>query len=151
LRLTLEAEALEEKGIADATLLERALESDATNARARSALQRFERGEPKRSENARYVAAGSILALALAAIAWLFLRRKPEPLAEPALVPSPEDASLEPSPESEAGLPRQRAAQPELEPQPDDGLEPQPKPQPDDGAEPQRTPEPEAKPGPKLD
>ena len=85
LRLTLEAEELEEHGIADSTLLERALEADAQNSRAKSALARFERGEPKRSENARYVAAGSILAVALAAIAFLLLRkpkldaREPQP------------------------------------------------------------------------
>lgn len=97
LRLTLEAEALEEQGIADSTLLERALESDAGNSRAQSALARFERGEPKRSETTRYVAAGSILALALAAIGYLLLRRpKPEaaPVAEaaPAEVTAPAEA-----------------------------------------------------------
>jgi hypothetical protein len=94
LRLTLEAEALEEKGIADSTLLERAIEHDASNARAKSALARLERGEPKRSENARYIAAGSILAVALGAIAFLFLRKKPEPEAPPA----PPDNSAKPEP-----------------------------------------------------
>jgi hypothetical protein len=83
LRLTLEAEALEEKGISDATLLERALENDAQNPRAKSALARFERGEPKRSENARFIAAGSILAAAALSIAFILLRRpKPEPKPE---------------------------------------------------------------------
>lgn len=80
LRLTLEAEALEEKGISDATLLERALEHDSQNTRAKAALARFERGEPKRSENARFIAAGSILAAAALAIAFILLRR---PKAEP--------------------------------------------------------------------
>jgi tetratricopeptide (TPR) repeat protein len=81
LRLTLEAEALEERGIADSTLLERAIEQNPANSRAQSALARFERGEPKRSESTRYVAAGSILAVALGAIAWLLLRKpKAEPL-----------------------------------------------------------------------
>jgi hypothetical protein len=84
LRLTLEAEALEERGIADSTLLERALEQNPANSRAKAALARFERGEPKRSESARYVAAGSILAAALAAIGYLLLRKpEPEPPAEP--------------------------------------------------------------------
>ena len=79
LRLTLEAEALEDKGISDATLLERAIENDSQNARAKSALARFERGEPKRSENARLIAAGSILAAAALSIAFILLRRpKPE-------------------------------------------------------------------------
>ncbi len=104
LRLTLEAEALEERGIADATLLERALERDAANSRAKSALARFERGEPKRSEKARYVAAGSILAVALGAIAFLFLRRRSSEQApvdavraETMSLPSADDGSDEPS------------------------------------------------------
>lgn len=97
LRLTLEAEALEEKGVADSTLLERALEQDSTNSRAKSALSRFERGEPKRSEKARYVAAGSILALALSAIAFLFLRKTRQP--EPESQPEPDDAP-QPPPEA---------------------------------------------------
>ncbi len=82
LRLTLEAEALEDKGIADATLLERALENDSQNSRAKSAQARFERGEPKRSENARYIAAASILGAAMLSIAFILLKRpkreKPE-------------------------------------------------------------------------
>lgn len=75
LRLTLEAEALEESGIADATLLERALAADPSNSRAKAALQRFERGEPKRSEKARLIAAGSILGVAGLAIGFILLRR----------------------------------------------------------------------------
>lgn len=89
LRLTLEAEALEDRGITDSTLLERALQADAGNARAKAALARFERGEPKRSENARYIAAGSIFAAAIAAIAFIFLR-KPKPQLEPTPAPSTE-------------------------------------------------------------
>lgn len=92
LRLTLEAESLEERGIADSTLLERAIEQDPQNSRAKSALARFERGEPKRSENTRYVAAGSILALALAAIAYLLLRKpKAEPPPAPEATAEPKD------------------------------------------------------------
>jgi tetratricopeptide (TPR) repeat protein len=117
LRLTLEAEALEEKGIADSTLLDRALENDAQNPRAKSAQARFERGEPKRSENARLIAAGSILAAAAAAIAFILLR-KPAPVPPPPPPPSP---SPEPSPEVEA------------EPEP----EPEPRPEPEVEAEPE--------------
>jgi tetratricopeptide (TPR) repeat protein len=106
LRLTLEAEELEEHGIADSTLLERALEADAQNSRAKSALARFERGEPKRSENARYVAAGSILAVALAAIAFLLLRKPKLDVREP---PPPGNAapttSTDPSGPSEPAPP----------------------------------------------
>ena len=84
LRLTLEAEELEESGIADSTLLERALENDAQNSRAKAAQARFERGEPKRSENARYVAAAAILGAAALSIAFiLFRRQKPEPAPAP--------------------------------------------------------------------
>jgi hypothetical protein len=79
LRLTLEAEALEEQGIADATLLDRALENDGQNSRARSTLARFERGEPKRSENARLIAAGAILGVAALSIAFILLRRPKTP------------------------------------------------------------------------
>jgi tetratricopeptide (TPR) repeat protein len=79
LRLALEAEALEDQGVIDSTLLERALEKDPQSTRARAALSRFERGEPKRSEAARWLTALSILAAAALAIVAIFLRRpKPE-------------------------------------------------------------------------
>lgn len=97
LRLTLEAEALEERGIADSTLLERAIEQAPANGRAQAALARFERGEPKRSESTRYLAAGSILALALAAIAYLLLRKAP-----PAVVPEPAPSPVPPAEPSPA-------------------------------------------------
>jgi hypothetical protein len=98
LRLTLEAEALEERGIADSTLLERALLEDPSNGRAQAALARFERGEPKRTEKARLIAAGSILGLAGLAIGFILLRRpkpeqKPEP--EPAARLDPPEATAE--------------------------------------------------------
>ncbi len=80
-RLALEAEALEERGISDVTLLERALEADPNNPRAKAALARFERGEPKRSESARLIAALAILAAAAASIAYLLLRRPKPPTA----------------------------------------------------------------------
>jgi tetratricopeptide (TPR) repeat protein len=102
LRLTLEAEALEERGIADSTLLERAIEQDPRNARARAALARFERGEPKRSESTRFVAAGSILALALAAIGYLLLRKpRVEAVAAPDTASAPAATTTEPPPRSE--------------------------------------------------
>jgi len=99
LRLTLEAEALEDHGIADSTLLERALEADGQDTRAKAALARFERGEPKRSENARFIAAAAIFGAALLSIAFIFLRR-PSPPPEPS--PKPEPKPLpEPEPEPE--------------------------------------------------
>lgn len=78
LRLTLEAELLEERGVTDLTLLERALEADPGNARAKAARARFERGEPKRTEHARLLVALAILGAAAAAIAFILLRR-PKP------------------------------------------------------------------------
>jgi hypothetical protein len=119
LRLTLEAEALEERGIADSTLLERALEQDPKNARAKEALQRFERGEPKRSEKARFVAAGSILGLAALFIAFILLRR-PKPAGEnpPAAEPTePPSASSEP----ELSAPVQAAPSEPAPSEPDQG------------------------------
>jgi tetratricopeptide (TPR) repeat protein len=86
LRFTLEAEALEAKGIADISLLERALELDPQNARAKSVRGRFERGEPKRSESARTIAAASILGLAALAIGFILLRRG-KPVTDQAAAP----------------------------------------------------------------
>jgi tetratricopeptide (TPR) repeat protein len=117
-RLALEAEELEERGISDATLLERALEADPQNARAKAALQRFERGEPKRSESARQIAALAILGAAALAIAFLLLRR-PAPVAaiEPA-TPEPEQpATPEPeqpaTPEPPTSEPKPATSEPE--------------------------------------
>ncbi|HEX2872851.1 MAG TPA: hypothetical protein VHP33_16425, partial [Polyangiaceae bacterium] len=73
---------------------------DAQNPRAKSAQARFERGEPKRSENARLIAAGSILAAAVAAIAFILLR-KPSPAPAPSPAPPPEPPS-EPEAEPES-------------------------------------------------
>jgi tetratricopeptide (TPR) repeat protein len=110
LRLTLEAEALEERGIADSTLLERALEADAQNARAKAALARFERGEPKRSENARLIAAAAILGGAGLAIAIMLLRR-------PKRAPEPPPSSTPEVGLPEADLP-EADGEPEAEPDP---------------------------------
>jgi hypothetical protein len=126
LRLTLEAEALEERGIADATLLERALEADPRNTRARATLQRFERGEPKRSERARVIAAGSILGAAGLAIAFILLRRAkppnhaasqdaPKPADEAAATPAddaPKPVEDAPRPSEDAPMPADDATKP---------------------------------------
>jgi tetratricopeptide (TPR) repeat protein len=95
LRLTLEAEALEGRGLADSTLLERALQADPNNARAKATLARFERGEPKSSEKARSLAALGILGAAALAIALILLRR-PRP-AEQALAAPAQPPDTEPS------------------------------------------------------
>jgi hypothetical protein len=82
-------------------LLERALQVDPQNARAKATLARFERGEPKRSEKARLIAAGSILGAAILAIAFILLRRtKPTPEAATPSPPAPDPDAAEPSPEA---------------------------------------------------
>jgi hypothetical protein len=77
LRLTLEAEALASAGIADRTLLGRALEADPKNSRAQSELSRFQHGEIKADDSSRYLAAGAIGFVALGGIAFVLLRREP--------------------------------------------------------------------------
>jgi hypothetical protein len=77
LRLTLEAEALANAGIADRTLLARALEADPKNSRAQSELSRFQHGEIKADDSSRYLAAGAIGLVALGGIAFVLLRREP--------------------------------------------------------------------------
>jgi hypothetical protein len=98
--LVLEAEALLEKGIADQTLYRRALELDASNARARDGLARIERGElEKKSQFGRYAAAGAIGLVALIAIGFVGLwrgRRKEEHVAQPEADANPEPAPEEP-------------------------------------------------------
>jgi len=75
LRLTLEAEELAASGIADRTLLTRALEVNPNNQRAQSELFRFEHGEIKQDDSFRYFGAGAIFVVALAGIAFVLLRR----------------------------------------------------------------------------
>src|SRR5690606_2874788 len=61
LRLTLEAEALLEKSLADQSLLRKALELDPENQRARQGIAMIERGEKiRRPEYSRYYGAGAI-------------------------------------------------------------------------------------------
>jgi hypothetical protein len=80
LRLTLEAEALADGGIADRTLLARALEADPKNSRAREGLSRFERGEIKTDDSSRYYGAGAIGLVALGGILVVLVRgRRGEP------------------------------------------------------------------------
>jgi tetratricopeptide (TPR) repeat protein len=76
LRLTLEAEELAASGIADRTLLTRALEVNPSNSQAQSELVRFDHGEVKTDDSFRYLGAGAIGFVALAAIAFVLLRRE---------------------------------------------------------------------------
>ncbi len=83
LLLTLEAEELFGKNIADPILAERALELDPTNARARSLLKKMSQTDGEgESRFHRYIAAGAIAAAAIGAVLVLLLRKKPGP--EPA-------------------------------------------------------------------
>jgi hypothetical protein len=78
LRLTLEAQRLFQRHIADQTLLRRALDLDARNARAKHLLERITRGDAASEHRVyRYVAAGAILALSLGGLVFILLRRKP--------------------------------------------------------------------------
>lgn len=81
LALTLEGEALAEKGIADQVLFNRALELDPDNGRAKEALGRLARGETqKKSKLGRWAAAIAIGLGALLAMLLIALRRgRPEP------------------------------------------------------------------------
>lgn len=74
--LTLEAEDLLDKGIADQVLLRRAIDLDSTNGRAQTVLDRILRGDVARqSAFNRYVGAGAIGVLALVALAIIGLRK----------------------------------------------------------------------------
>ena len=81
LRLTLEAEKLAAAGIADRTLLTRALEVNPSNSQAQSELSRFDHGEVKADDSFRYLGAGAIGLVALTAIAFVLLRRERPELA----------------------------------------------------------------------
>jgi tetratricopeptide (TPR) repeat protein len=77
LRLTLEAQRLFARHIADQTLLRRALDLDARNARAKHLLERITRGDADTEHRRyRYVAAGAILALSLGGLVFILLRRR---------------------------------------------------------------------------
>ncbi len=120
LRLTMEAEALASSGVADRTLLSRALEADPSNARAQSALAR-QHGEVPADNSSRYLAAGAIGCVALAGIAFVLLR-KGRPEHDPPFDPRP---NLGLGPAREAGLdPSPGRAPPVAEPNPQKAEEP---------------------------
>lgn len=107
LRATLRAEELLDQGIADQTLLRRAIELDGGNSRARELLAQIERGERRRSsELGRWAAAGAIGLVALIAIVLVAFRRgrseEPTPLAAPeaSTGEAGREAKNEPSPPS---------------------------------------------------
>lgn len=82
--LTLRAAAEAKRGVADTTLLKRALELDPRNQRARSLLDGLQRGDADdSSKRARQLAASTIGVGALAAL-WILLRRRNAPTAVPA-------------------------------------------------------------------
>ena len=93
LRLTLEAEALAATGIADRTLLTRALEANPNNARAQRELSAFDHGEIKSDDSFRYLGAGAIGFVALAGIAFVLLRREPPETAARTIAPGTESSS----------------------------------------------------------
>jgi hypothetical protein len=103
LLLTLQAEELFTRHIADQTLLRRALELDANNARARRLLDRMSRGEVDAdARKRRYAGAGVIGVLALIALAFIGLRKRKGPTARPAEGPIAETRPGEAVPEAEA-------------------------------------------------
>jgi len=83
LRLTLEATELASTGIADRTLLTRALEVNPNNTRAQRELSRFDRGEVKSDDSYRYLGAGAIGVVALAGILFVLLRKQSPEAATP--------------------------------------------------------------------
>jgi hypothetical protein len=77
LRLTLEAEGLFSRHVSDQMLLRRALDLDAKNTRAKRLLERMTRGEVDTERRLyRYIAAAAILALSLAGLVFILLRRR---------------------------------------------------------------------------
>jgi tetratricopeptide (TPR) repeat protein len=89
LRLVLQAEQLASSGVADVTLLNRALELDANCSRAKAALARFQHGELKEEPSSRYVAAAAIGATALFSILFVLLRREAPPVPVATTEPQP--------------------------------------------------------------
>jgi len=102
LRLTLEATALATTGIADRTLLTRALEVNPSNAQAQRELARFDRGEAKSDDSYRYVGAGAIGVVALAGILFVLLRKQPQEDATPNGAPAPANVEPEAAPRADA-------------------------------------------------
>lgn len=85
LLITLDAERELARGIAEPLLLRRALELDATNARARRLLDRLARGGPEPEDRLhRYLGAGAVFVSALGAILFILLRKGPKSAPPPA-------------------------------------------------------------------
>jgi hypothetical protein len=98
LRLTLEAEGWLERGVADQSLLRRAIELDPNNQRARRMLASADWGQPaQRVGLYRYLAAGAIALVALAGMMsiWLGLWRKRRQAAAPVAAPRAEPSTPE--------------------------------------------------------
>jgi len=132
LLLTLEAERLLHTHVADQTLLRRALELDPGNDRARTLLSRMSRGDADPDARAhRYLAAGVIGALALAALAFIGLRRgKVAEPGDPKPDPDPKaDSDSDPEPRPESVPARLREPFSIAEPSPSDGAPVAPKPE----------------------
>jgi hypothetical protein len=120
LRLTLEAEALAKSGIADRTLLARALEADPKNSRAENELSRFQHGEIKPDDSSRFLAAGAIGLVALGGIAFVLFRRQPaENDSTPGGGSTPRESEPvpEPKPEAEPSSDHSAVVDSKLEPQ----------------------------------
>jgi tetratricopeptide (TPR) repeat protein len=122
LRLTLEAEERLERGVADRTLVRKALELDGENERAKELSERFARPDPgDRRESTRFTAALTIGLVSLLGIAWVLLRRAPSPAEPRAPETKPEgepEAGSEPTPETEAPASKPPSDQNPPEPQP---------------------------------
>jgi len=88
--LALEASRLGERGIADRSLLKRAIDADPDNARAREQLAELSRVEPPSDRRTRYVIAGAIGASALLGVLFILLRPR-APVPSPA--PSDDESS----------------------------------------------------------
>jgi len=100
LLMTLDAEKLLERDVADQVLLRRALELDPTNARAQKLLDGVQRGDVETQTTFnRHVAAGTVGAVALVAILLILLRRPRRPL-DATDPPPPTDTK--PAPAAEA-------------------------------------------------
>jgi hypothetical protein len=121
LRLTLEAEALAAAGIADRTLLTRALEVNPNNARAQSELSRFDHGEVKSDDSFRYLGAGAIGFVALVGIAFVLLRREAPETAASTVAPGGEVTGGDEKASTEDTQPRAGEPTKVEEPAPPDG------------------------------
>ena len=102
LLLTARAQQRSNDGVADLTLVRRALELSPSNRRAQALLDRLSHGEPDNAtQRTRWLASGALALIALAGLGVLVFRRKsPEPL--PAALP---ETPLEPPPEAEGVRP----------------------------------------------